>query len=59
MAYLNEEYTGGATVFRSSRGGTEEVRGQRGGVLVFNHDVEHEGREVKGGRKYILRTDSA
>lgn len=57
MAYLNDDYTGGATRFQDA-GAQEALRGAPGSILVFNHDIEHEGLAVETGRKYILRTDS-
>jgi hypothetical protein len=59
MAYLNQDYTGGATRFRSSDAAEEQIIGRMGDVLVFNHDVEHEGEVVESGTKYILRTDGS
>lgn len=56
MAYLNDDYKGGATRFQEEAAGAE-TRGAAGSLLVFNHDVQHEGLPVKSGRKYIMRTD--
>ncbi len=33
------------------------VKPKAGSVLVFQHDILHEGSEVKEGRKYTIRMD--
>ncbi|KAK7098930.1 uncharacterized protein [Littorina saxatilis] len=56
--YLNEGFKGGSTTFLS-RCQTErvEVVPRIGSVLIFQHDIYHEGSELKKGRKYAMRTD--
>lgn len=59
MLYLNEGYVGGSTRLLDCR---DESRGfnvvpQTGSVLLFQHDVFHEGSPLIEGRKYALRTD--
>jgi hypothetical protein len=68
ILYLNDDFTGGETVFharptngklpfvdqKKSRIG-ETVLPAAGQVLIFNHDVLHEGLEVLQGTKYIIR----
>lgn len=62
--YLNQEFEGGATRFfddptdRSRI--TRSIQPQTGLALVFDHrhkSYVHDGEEVTGGRKYLLRTD--
>lgn len=59
LLYLNGGYKGGATRFLqhedSSQGYT--VPSRAGSVLLFDHDVLHEGATLEVGRKYIVRTD--
>jgi len=52
MIYLNDDYEGGETTFNEIT-----VRPKQGAALIFLHDLEHEGSEVKQGVKYVLRTD--
>jgi prolyl 4-hydroxylase len=52
MIYLNEGYAGGETQFESV-----SVAGKLGMALVFEHELLHEGAEVTGGIKYVLRSD--
>ncbi len=52
IVYLNEDYSGGATRFE-----TAKVQGTTGQALVFSHGLLHEGAQVTGGVKYVLRTD--
>ena len=58
MAYLNEGYGAGETVFQSADGNKETIVGKTGNLLIFNHDVQHAGLPIQDGKKYILRTDS-
>ncbi|XP_048779615.1 uncharacterized protein LOC125683004 isoform X2 [Ostrea edulis] len=58
--YLNEEFEGGSTTFLKSYGcedGGEEVVPRTGSVLIFQHDILHEGSKLIKGRKYAIRTD--
>jgi len=64
LIYLNEGYSGGATVFSNYEfsDGVATVHNKRitpqtGLVLVFRHELKHEGEELVDGRKYVLRTD--
>ncbi|XP_078582749.1 uncharacterized protein LOC144865702 [Branchiostoma floridae x Branchiostoma japonicum] len=64
MLYLNEGSTGGATNFISPMFATGDkikekvpVIPKPGRVLVFQHDIYHEGEEVTAGVKYAMRTD--
>lgn len=52
MIYLNDNYIGGETTFNSIT-----IQPKQGMVLLFQHDLEHEGSSVKEGTKYVLRSD--
>jgi hypothetical protein len=52
LVYLNDDFTGGETAFLTS-----VVSPRRGAVLVFRHELFHEGRSVLSGLKYVMRTD--
>lgn len=54
MVYLNEGCTGGETAFPGRR---RFVSPKTGMAIFFDHFILHEGREVKSGIKYVLRTD--
>lgn len=54
ILYLNEDYTGGETFFTDSE---SLIVPKAGKALLFTHQLWHEGRMVKEGRKYIMRTD--
>ncbi|KAG0043143.1 hypothetical protein BGZ83_011780 [Gryganskiella cystojenkinii] len=64
--YLNEGCVGGATSFlseysfREDRGGENEkleVNPRTGQILIFQHNLLHEGSQVTQGTKYVVRTD--
>ena len=63
--YLNEDFEGGATNFLSQGLWGEDdsttikipVTPRTGSVLVFQHDLLHEGAPVTSGTKYVIRTD--
>jgi len=56
--YLNEGFEGGATNFLSYSSNDEmPVIPKTGSVLIFQHDILHEGEKLKKGRKYAMRTD--
>lgn len=55
LIYLNEEFTGGETVFCSKE--KTRVRPVTGMALVFEHRQLHEGAVVEKGTKYVMRTD--
>eukprot|EP00918_Siedleckia_nematoides_P052446 GHVU01114589.1.p1 GENE.GHVU01114589.1~~GHVU01114589.1.p1 ORF type:complete len:203 (-),score=17.85 GHVU01114589.1:1007-1615(-) len=57
MVYLNEGFAGGTTTFIHPFGDNIEIIPQTGSVLVFQHDVFHEGAELINGQKYTIRTD--
>ena len=69
MIYLNDggggstddesdAFVGGATLFHG-RDGRDSVAvvPRAGSVLVFDHDLYHEGQKVTRGTKYAIRTD--
>merc|ERR1711874_366955 len=58
--YLNEGFKGGNTTFMSSKDGTGKDLGvvpKIGRILVFQHDILHEGSVLVRGTKYTMRTD--
>jgi hypothetical protein len=67
MLYLNDDFDGGSTNFYKPSQKhyvdpdpskvMKELRPQRGSCLVFNHCITHDGGILKGGTKYILRTE--
>lgn len=64
MVYLNDDYSGGETVFSeySYEDGRRnedvvEISPKSGTALFFLHHLWHEGSYVETGRKYVLRTD--
>lgn len=60
LLYLNEGFEGGETCFVPSPGMIAEPKAfapRTGAALVFAHERWHEGRPVRRGRKYVLRTD--
>ena len=54
MIYLNDDFTGGHTVFHDL---DADVAPRRGMALLFQHAVLHEGCAVTSGVKYVLRSD--
>ena len=66
MIYLNDsggkDFVGGETEFskKYQRNGEEDgfkFVPKAGSVLVFDHDMYHEGVLVGSGKKYAIRTD--
>ncbi|KAL0486815.1 hypothetical protein AKO1_001153, partial [Acrasis kona] len=70
IIYLNDNYEGGNTVFYNRpTDGVLPYSGElelsyphpivptKGGVLIFNHDVLHEGLKITKGTKYIIRCE--
>lgn len=55
MVYLNEEFQGGETVFIGNA--KTEIVPKTGMMLVFKHEIFHEGSVVREGKKYVLRSD--
>lgn len=62
MAYLNDvnEGEGGATRFFSEMDQGSPpiyIKPKKGSVVIFNHNIAHDGEELKGNAKYIMRSD--
>lgn len=63
MLYLTDQgqHAGGATVFHRDRAAQGPplltVVPREGAMLVFGHDLWHEGQAVPDGTKYVLRSD--
>ncbi|XP_062595892.1 uncharacterized protein LOC134257266 [Saccostrea cucullata] len=59
--YLNQGFEGGSTTFLNSysekKDGRVEVVPKTGSVLIFQHDILHEGSELIKDRKYAIRTN--
>eukprot|EP01083_Nonionella_stella_P135680 412744_1 len=61
--YLNDNFKGGPTQFlcgsvqNPGKSRYYDVKPKVGSVLIFDHDILHEGSEVKNGTKYSVRTD--
>ena len=52
LIYLNNGYAGGETVFDNY-----EVQPQLGSLVMFPHELPHQGAKIVSGMKYSLRTD--
>jgi predicted 2-oxoglutarate/Fe(II)-dependent dioxygenase YbiX len=52
IMYLNDDFTGGETTVMDT-----VITPKRGMALFFRHELLHEGRAVKAGTKYVMRTD--
>jgi predicted 2-oxoglutarate/Fe(II)-dependent dioxygenase YbiX len=52
--YLNDDFTGGETVFPEL---DQRIAPRRGRALLFQHRVLHEASVVTAGEKLVLRTD--
>ncbi len=52
LIYLNDAFEGGSTTFKNV-----EITPQIGRCLLFYHPLEHEGKIIHSGIKYVLRTD--
>lgn len=60
LAYLNDTDGGETVIMPTSRAYPDNwvtVAPGRGDVLMFQHDLWHEGRPVRSGEKLVLRTD--
>jgi len=54
--YLNDKFKGGTTRFLAGKRYLD-VKPRAGSVLIFDHELLHEGSEVTSGRKYSVRSD--
>ena len=52
LIYLNEGFKGGETAFKGA-----VIKPETGLALLFPHKRVHQGRELRRGCKYVLRTD--
>lgn len=52
LIYLNDGYEGGETEFK-----WDVIQPKKGMALVFPHLFLHQGKSLKSGIKYVLRTD--
>ncbi|UJR13791.1 hypothetical protein I4U23_000801 [Adineta vaga] len=61
MAYLNDSFTGGHTNFLDEKSKpppvTYALKPETGMVLIFQHEIYHEGEAVITGKKYIMRSE--
>lgn len=58
LFYLNDGFEGGNTTFLDMNGKQKyEVQLSAGMVLLFQHDILHEGSILRDGVKYCLRSD--
>jgi hypothetical protein len=61
VVYLNDatEFAGGSTRFYPERGAppSASVPPAAGTLVLFTHDLWHDGEEVSSGVKYVLRSD--
>ncbi|KAL6069453.1 Prolyl 4hydroxylase, alpha subunit [Balamuthia mandrillaris] len=56
MLYLNDVCEGGTTNFLTTKPKLK-VAPKAGTALVFQHNIYHEGEELRDGKKYIMRSD--
>lgn len=56
VIYLNDDFGGGETVFPANG---IFIKPETGKALLFSSDVPHAANPVKGGPKYILRSEVA
>jgi len=52
MVYLNDDYSGGDTLFNHVF-----IRPEQGMALLFIHEQKHESTPITAGTKYVLRSD--
>lgn len=52
IIYLNDDFSGGETAVVDTL-----ITPRRGMALFFRHELPHEGRAVRSGTKYVMRTD--
>jgi hypothetical protein len=57
IIYLTTDCVGGTTRFLY-KGGYTDVTPRIGQVLIFEHDILHEGTTVLSGTKYVMRLDA-
>lgn len=59
LIYLNEGFQGGSTILYdlNDYDNNKPLIPQTGMVLLFQHNIWHEGEELVKGKKYIIRSD--
>lgn len=59
ILYLNDGYKGGHTVLLDEYNikSKERIIPKKGDILLFEHEILHEGEHVTEGEKFVLRTD--
>ena len=61
LLYLNDEFSGGETIFyvdhKDSTVGSIAIHPKAGAVVIFPHELWHEGTEITAGWKYVMRTE--
>lgn len=59
MIYLNghDDLRGGETILYNEDGEPESIIPKAGRILIFDHDIYHEGARVENGTKYCIRSD--
>lgn len=59
MVYLNDGFKGGETVFLNDNDMQFKYPyvPKQGSVLIFEHELLHEGATLEEGTKYVIRTD--
>jgi hypothetical protein len=59
MLLKKDDFTGGSTVFHPMRsnGTPVKVNPMAGDMLIFDHNLYHEGEEILSGMKVAIRTD--
>ena len=55
LVYFNDDFEGGETRFQEQL--EQTIVPRRGRVAVFQHKIRHEGRPVRRGVKYAMRSD--
>mmetsp|Transcript_11882 Transcript_11882/g.18254 ORF Transcript_11882/g.18254 Transcript_11882/m.18254 type:complete len:923 (-) Transcript_11882:185-2953(-) len=56
QVYLNDRFKGGQTRFHGG-GRHFDVKPKTGSILIFDHNLLHQGAVIKAGKKYVVRTD--
>lgn len=57
MIYLNEDFSGGETIFYIKNMDSVKLKLETGMCLIFNQKILHEGATVTSGFKYFIRSD--
>ena len=54
IIYLNDDFIGGETYFTDKN---VSINPKAGSLLLFQHQLKHEGKSVELGTKYIFRAN--